>query len=259
MQDGLLWLFIGLALAAAGYGLLILPTQWLKIERIHHAIGINKKIVQISDLHVEKLRVPVSRLQRILHQEKPDYIFITGDFTQRERYLLKLAPYLQMIRDIGVPVFAVLGNHDYQMKRPIRLIRLLEQYDIQVLRNSSVVLDGFVLLGIDDFCSRHSRIEQTYKTVKSSDLPLVVITHDPNIVLATTRKYHYLMSGHLHGKQVAVPFLFKLRPMGKLPESGIYQGLHFNDSGAYYISKGISQTGLNIRLFVRSEISVHHL
>jgi uncharacterized protein len=59
----------------------ILPTQWLKIERIKYPLELNLKILQISDLHVERLRISPSRIAAIINDEKPDYIFITGDFT----------------------------------------------------------------------------------------------------------------------------------------------------------------------------------
>jgi uncharacterized protein len=50
-----------------------------------------------------------------------------------------------------------------------------------------------------------------------------------------------------------------LKPMGELPRRGIYKGLHESEQGTYYISKGIGQTGVNARLLVRSEVTVHEL
>ena len=75
----------------------ILPTQWLKIERIKYPLDLNLKILQISDLHVERLRISPSKITAIINHEKPDYIFITGDFTKRRKSLSKLEKYLRAI------------------------------------------------------------------------------------------------------------------------------------------------------------------
>jgi predicted MPP superfamily phosphohydrolase len=51
-------------LIIAYYFFLILPTQWLKIERIHYPCGLGIRVLQISDIHVEKLRIRHKRLNR---------------------------------------------------------------------------------------------------------------------------------------------------------------------------------------------------
>ncbi|KIL39585.1 metallophosphoesterase [Gordoniibacillus kamchatkensis] len=251
-----------LAAAAVAFGgwyaLFILPTQWLKVERITRPLGLNVTMLQLSDLHVEQLRIKPERIARLIRAEKPDYIMVTGDFTQKEAQLPMLRRYLEVLRGSGVPVFAVLGNHDYQLRKVGRLVKLLEQCGVRLLRNEHVPLDRFELIGIDDYGSGKSRIGPAFAGV-SAELPRIVITHDPNVVLQLEERYDYLLAGHLHGKQVNIPFFFRLRPMGKLPAMGIYKGLHTNRYGTYYISKGLGQTKYNIRLFVRSEATVHRL
>ncbi|MBD0379236.1 metallophosphoesterase [Paenibacillus sedimenti] len=236
----------------------ILPTQWLKIERVKHPLNLSLKILQISDLHVERLRISPSRITTIIHNEKPDYIFLTGDFTKIRKSLNKLEKYLRALTICNVPIYCVLGNHDYQQKNVMDLIKMLRRYGLHVLRNESVYLDPFELIGIDDFDSGMSNIEASFKTVDPSRTK-VVITHDPNIVLHMNKHYDYLMAGHLHGKQFNIPFFFRIKDAGKLPRMGIYKGLHKNQYGTYYISKGIGQTGINARFLVRSEMTMHYL
>jgi hypothetical protein len=238
--------------------LFILPTQWLKIERVRHPIGLNKKVLQISDFHVERLRISQEKLRHIIQREDPDFIFLTGDFTKKAKQMPRLKKYLEVFQGSGRPTYAVLGNHDYKQPSVGNLVKQIERYGIQVLRNESVRLDEFTLIGIDDFVSGHSDVDQSFRNV-DSDLPNVVITHDPNVVLTINRRFDYLMAGHFHGKQFNIPFLFKLKPMGPLPAMGIYKGLHHNAYGTYYISKGIGQTGFNFRFLIRSEITVHHV
>ncbi|GAA4839368.1 metallophosphoesterase [Paenibacillus vulneris] len=245
-------------LLALVYALFVLPTQWLKVEQIRNPIGLNLSILQISDLHVERLRISPSALSKHITRLKPDYIVITGDFTELESQLLRLDSYLRMLEKHPIPTFAVLGNHDYQQRKVIRLIRLLRYRGIHLLRNESVRLPGFQLIGIDDYHTGKSNILQAFR-MTDTQVPRVIITHDPNVVLSIRESYDYLMAGHLHGKQFAIPCFYKLRPMGELPAQGIYKGLHRNSYGTYYISKGIGQTGINLRFLVRSEVTMHYL
>lgn len=255
-MDILLWIATTVFLL---YLLFILPTKWLKVERVQHSTGINKRILQISDLHVDMLRISAEQLRTIIGANKPDYIFLTGDFTYRNRYIPRLTHYLNVISDCGIPVYAVLGNHDYQSPRLTgSILDIFDTYGIPVLRNESLSLPDFDLVGIDDYGTGHSKVEKAFKGI-SNKRPVIVITHDPNVVLRIKHPYHYLMAGHLHGKQLNVPFFFKLKPKGPLAARGIYKGLHTNEYGTFYISKGIGQAGVNARFMVRSEITLHNL
>ncbi|MFD0588406.1 metallophosphoesterase [Paenibacillus sp. GCM10027627] len=259
MDIALLVMAIG-AIGALIYAAFIFPTQWLKVEHVRYSAGIGARILQISDLHVEMNRISARRLQAEINRIRPDYIFLTGDFTSRPRHLPKLEHYLSPIAASGVPLFAVLGNHDHKFSRPSlgRMIAMMNRLGIVVLRNESVSLPGFDLVGIDNYSTGHSRIGKAFRDVTGAK-PILVITHDPNLVLDLRRPFTYLMAGHLHGKQLNIPYFYALRPKGPLPASGVYKGFHQSANGAFYISKGIGQVGLNARFMVRSEITVHEL
>ncbi|TJY40822.1 metallophosphoesterase [Cohnella pontilimi] len=240
--------------------LFIVPTQWLKVERIHYPCGLGIRILQISDLHVERLRIGCGRLKRLIRQEKPDYIFLTGDFTRNSKYLSKVRQYAEAICSLGIPVFAVLGNHDYKLSAMglQRLVQMLENAGVKVLRNESTETASVQIIGIDDFTSKKSKVDEAYRLVDSRK-PSIVLTHTPELVLHMKRKYTYLMAGHLHGKQFNIPFFFRFVNKGVLAASGIYKGLHQGEYGPFYISAGIGQAGFNARLFIRSEVSIHYL
>lgn len=240
------------------YMMFIFPTQWLKIEWVAYPLGLKARILQISDLHVDMLRVSPRQLKSTIDLVKPDYIFLTGDYTYKTSFLPKLKKYAEVLAGSGVPVYAVLGNHDHQLPNLRRLVELFHSNGIQILRNESIDLHTFELVGIDNYSTGHSRIPKAFSGVTGRK-PVVVITHDPNVVLSINSPYSYLLSGHLHGKQLNVPFFFALKPKGPLPASGIYKGFHKRANGALYISKGIGQAGVNARFMVRSEVTVHEL
>ncbi|MBX5436447.1 MAG: metallophosphoesterase [Alicyclobacillaceae bacterium] len=234
------------------------PTQWLKVEYVNCPLGLGRTVLQLSDVHAEMLRVSPRALSRLFAQVRPDYVFITGDFLDSLDALPRLEPYLSVVCGAGVPVFAVLGNHDYKVCPVGELVDRLQSRGIRVLRNECVPQDGFDLVGIDDFDTGHSDVDKAFQGARPG-CPQIVITHDPNVVLHISRPFAYLMAGHLHGKQFNVPGFFRVRPMGRLPQAGIYQGLHRLPHGWCYISKGIGQVGINARFLVRSEVTVHRL
>ena len=71
--------------------------------------------------------------------------------------------------------------------------------------------------------------------------------------------YAYLLSGHFHGGQIHWPKPYHLVKMGKLAQMNIIKGLHKYDGKPFYISEGLGQTGVNIRLGSRPEMTFHQL
>ncbi|MBD3918489.1 metallophosphoesterase [Paenibacillus sp. PR3] len=242
--------------------MLIVPTQWLKLERVRvPSANLGIRVLQISDVHVEFTRISARRINRIIKQQQPDYICVTGDFTQKAKHLPKVKCYAEAIGEAGIPVYAVLGNHDYRLAEPerLRLISILEQAGFTVLLNDSVLIDGkFRLVGIDDYGSKKSDIEKALAKVEVEE-PVVVITHDPNILLWMKPQFRYLMAGHFHGMQFNVPPLFRFINKGILAASGIIKGLHWYGGCPIYISRGMGQTSPNARLFINCEVTLHEL
>ncbi|GMK37123.1 putative metallophosphoesterase YkoQ [Paenibacillus sp. CCS19] len=259
-----MWLIIAMIAAAAlsAYVLLIVPTQWLKLERIQvPSAQLGIRVLQISDVHVEFTRISHRRISRIIKQQKPDYICVTGDFTQKAKHLPKVKRYAEAIGAAGIPVYAVLGNHDYRLSEPdrLRLISILEQAGFTVLLNDSVLVDGkFRIVGIDDFGSKKSDPEQAFAKAEPEQ-PVIVITHDPNVILHLKPQFRYFMAGHFHGMQFNVPPLFRYINKGALASSGIIKGLHRYKGCPFYISRGMGQTFPNARLFISCEVTLHEL
>jgi predicted MPP superfamily phosphohydrolase len=262
MSIQLITVIVLISVAIISYFLLIFPTQWLKIERIQHLCGIGIRVLQISDLHVEKNRISPRRLNRIIREENLDYIFLTGDYTEKPRYLAKVERYIEAISSVGIPVYAVLGNHDHRLKldKLEQMLRVFKKNGVHLLDNEAVKCGSFQLVGIDDLSSNKSKIEKAFEKVDNDPtIPTIIITHDPNIVLHIDREFTYFMAGHFHGMQFKVPFMYKFIKKGKLARDGITEGLHRSAHGPYYISKGIGQAGFNARLFIRSEVTIHEL
>ncbi|RID82200.1 metallophosphoesterase [Peribacillus asahii] len=223
-------------------------------------------ILQLSDLHLENISISPNELYEKLKDEPIDLIALTGDFLDRKRTIPKLIPYLKTINQLQPKygIYAVLGNHDYVLrsKNLKVLIETLEKYNCKVLQNETDIISvqgtRVNIIGIDDFSTKRSNIEAAYKGITFGTN--LVLTHDPNIVL-NMKNYHfdYLLAGHFHGGQICYPKAYHLVKMGKLARMNIIKGFHMRDGKPFYISEGLGQTGVNIRVGSRPEMTLHEL
>jgi len=223
-------------------------------------------ILQLSDLHLENISISPDGIYEKLKDEQLDLIVLTGDFLDRKRTIPKLIPYLEKLNQLKSTfgIYAVLGNHDYVLKQPDlqNLIDTLVKYNCKVLKNQHDIISAkgtlVNIIGIDDFSTKRSNIEASYKGIQSGIN--LVITHDPNIVLQM-KNYHfdYLLAGHFHGGQICYPKAYHLAKMGKLARMNMIKGLHNHDGKPFYINEGLGQTGVNIRVGSRPEITLHKL
>ena len=258
-----MWIYIGvflLIIAISVYVFLILPTQWLKVERVKwNGTAGGRRVLQISDIHMKNLRVSSNRIKKVIMKHEPDYIFLTGDFvdyTQEE--LVSLEKLLLKIKETKVEMLAVLGNHDrYINVEPLE--QLLARLEIKLLKNGYIEKEDMIIVGIDDFGHGYHDIDKSFNFDNPKDKDVLVMAHDPNIVPHIQYPYNALFSGHLHGRQINIPLLFKYMKKSSWDEGAVFSGKHNTQFGDYYISKGIGQTKLNIRFWVRSEVTVHYI
>ncbi|WP_197028378.1 metallophosphoesterase [Bacillus sp. EB01] len=224
-------------------------------------------ILQLSDLHLENISISPKQLYDQLAGEEIDLIALTGDFLDRQRTIDKLGPYLKALDKLNAKygMFAVFGNHDYVLRGENfqRLRDTLRENGVTVLQNESKIIsiNGKLvnIIGIDDFSTGRSNLKESYSQINQS-LSTIVLTHDPNIVLHMKEyQYDYLMAGHFHGGQICYPKAYHLVKMGKLVRMNMIKGLHHHDGKPFYINEGLGQTGVNIRVGSRPEITFHYI
>ncbi|MRG87112.1 metallophosphoesterase [Salinibacillus xinjiangensis] len=228
--------------------------------------SVQLNVLQISDLHLENISITAEQLYEKIKHEPIDLIALTGDFLDRKKSIPKLVPYLRVFNRLKpmYGTFAIYGNHDYVLRGENfdKLDQTLKNHGIRTMQNENVQLDidgmNVNIIGIDDYSTSRSEFAQSYKGI--SDGYKLVLTHDPNAVL-DMKNYHfdYLLSGHFHGGQILYPKAYHLVKMGKLPRMNMVKGLQTYDGKSFYISEGLGQTGVNIRVGSRPEITFHKL
>ncbi|WP_029270328.1 metallophosphoesterase [Virgibacillus alimentarius] len=221
-------------------------------------------ILHLSDLHLENISFTSEQLSQTLANKSIDMIVLTGDFLDRKRTIPKLIPYLKVLQKIQPKygIYAVLGNHDYVLKKDDlnKLTKIMADHDCHILQNDSktITINGNLIniIGIDDYSTKRSNLPRAFQQVNAG--MNIVITHDPTIVLEMEDyRFDYLMAGHFHGGQICYPKAYHLVKMGKLARKNIIKGLHKHNDSPFYISEGLGQTGLNIRVGSRPEITFH--
>ncbi|WP_085994401.1 metallophosphoesterase [Oceanobacillus senegalensis] len=224
------------------------------------------RILHISDMHLENISITPEQLYEDLKDQQIDLIALTGDFLDRKRTIPKLIPYLEQLNRLN-PVYgsyAVFGNHDYVLREKSlkELKDLLTNYGYKTMQNEHECIDvngqAVNIIGIDDFSTNRSNIDNSYKGIESGYN--LVLTHDPNIVLHMDHvHFDYLLSGHFHGGQIYWPKPYHLIKMGKLVRMNMVKGLHYYKERPFYISEGLGQTGVNIRIGSKPEITLHEV
>ncbi|WP_212953600.1 metallophosphoesterase [Siminovitchia terrae] len=224
------------------------------------------RVLHISDLHLENISISPEQLYENVKMQSIDLIALTGDFMDRKKSIPKLLPYLQILNKLTpvYGIYAVFGNHDYVLRKDDlnQLKSLLVNNGVRILQNENdrIDIEGVPLniIGVDDFSTKRSNLMESYNGLDEGFN--LVITHDPNVVLSM-QNYHfdYLLSGHFHGGQIHWPKPYHLVKMGKLVKMNMVKGLHSYKEKRFYISEGLGQTGVNIRIGSRPEITIHNV
>lgn len=252
------------------YGAKIEP-NWIEIVPIEITIPhLDKafdefKIVQISDLHIGDF-MPESRFSRIIklvNQQQPDAIAITGDFiTKRNNFdAAKIKQQLSQLQARSVKV-AVLGNHDHWARKISKLKHILAASKIDNLDNEVYFIQKdshrLAIAGLDDPYWGKPNLAKILAQLPES-MPTVFLVHEPDYIekSAKTHRFALQLSGHSHGGQIRIPFLTPL----VLPCGGkkYFAGLDRVEDTYTYTNRGLGMTNLPLRIGSRPEITVFTL
>lgn len=192
--------------------LLIVNHQTIDLSRAGQGSH-RAKIALISDMHIGIFpNAPsIRRLVDRINQEAIDAVFIAGDFT----YWLAdsdIATEFAPLADLNAPVFAVLGNHDVGFPGPLygqNLYRPLAELGVTFVENRSFEIElgerKVIVAGTSDLWQR--RYSFDFKTEFESGVPLLLLTHNPDMALLVPASFEYdlMLAGHTHGGQVRLP------------------------------------------------------
>ncbi len=245
--------------------------SFLKVENIRFTNDSKAlKIMQISDIHINNLKVKPKKVRDAIATRKPDLIILTGDYLQTAGDVPKFLDFLDYITGF-CPVYYVFGNHDYHAfrKNPEGIedfakaisekgIISLHNLCIQIEKNGKV----YDLAGLGDVRYKKHDFQQVASGFSNKAFARIGFSHNPDIVLELPENaFDYMFCGHFHGGQIWAPFALEFRLLRKdlLCKKGICSGLHRFNGINLYISRGLGNVIIPLRFLSRPEITVAYL
>lgn len=217
------------------------------------------RIVHLTDIH-HSLFTPLEDVERAVHLANllhPDVVALTGDYvTLSPSYIWPVARALGKLR-ARWGVFAVLGNHDFQVDAD-EITRALRAQRIRVLRNSHFALRArsatLWVLGVDDLWWRADDLGAALRSVPARD-PKILLCHNPvGIRQASEHGIDFVLSGHTHGGQVRLPVVGSVYGRSKFGERFV-EGWNRLNGTQIYVSRGIGKVLVPIRFGCPPEIA----
>jgi predicted MPP superfamily phosphohydrolase len=168
------------------------------------------RVAVVGDVHVGSPWFPPDRVRRIVQRvvdARPDLVVMLGDHmvevawgTVHEAEVVAEA----LSGLAALPVVGVLGNHDWDAGGE-QVRAALEAVGLPVLEESAVpVLDGRLwVAGVGDLWRRRPSPAQALADVPA-DAPVILLTHNPDVVLDVPASVPLVLAGHTHGGQVRI-------------------------------------------------------
>lgn len=223
--------------------------------------GFSSRVIVVSDLHLGDYKNSnfLKRVVRKINKNSDiDAVLIPGDFVYYPSEDLR--GLFSELKNIKFPVYAVLGNHDSEKPGPPiqeKLQKALEDNNVVFLHNNDAKINGknINVLGLGDKWANEDDVSQINNFIKDDNL--IVITHNPDTVFEYKNSIPDLtVTGHTHGGQIRIPFWYKK----EIPcEHAFDKGLYKTRNGKVFVTTGLGEVGLPMRLGVLPVIEVLEL
>jgi predicted MPP superfamily phosphohydrolase len=240
--------------AMLAYGTMVEPfrlqvTQFTVQKRSNP--GTPVRIVQLSDLHVERLTRRDRALPDLVADLAPDLIVLTGDFvnTSYNRDPQALDELRALLAQIQAPagVYATWGTIEVDLPELLRPV--LEDLGIVILQDNAVEVpagDGRLWL-MGPSCSRDLEVDGAVLRDLLADAPpdafTLLLYHTPDLMpQASAQGVDLYLAGHTHGGQ------WRLPGFGAILTSSIYwkryEAGHYREGNTdLYVSRGLGMEG----------------
>ncbi len=225
------------------------------------------RIAQITDIHFgpHMGQAGVERAMVLAQQFHPDLVALTGDFVSHpfgQSNGPAGAKNAEPCADVfarwkGVPMIAVLGNHDH-WNNPDMVSGALAERGIRVLRNQAEAIERggerMWIAGIDDALAGQADLPRSLAGIPPADAT-VLLAHEPDFADYAARfPVDLQLSGHSHGGQVRFPGIGPI----VLPAMAqkYHTGLNRVSQLQVYTSRGVGVINPPVRLNCPPEVTL---
>ena len=229
----------------------------------------NFRIAQVSDLHNAEFGEKNSKLLKMLSENTPDIIVITGDLVDSRHTNMDIALDFAKEAIHIAPVYYVNGNHEARLSQYDKLKNGLKEIGVVVLEDKAIQVENdgekITLVGLSDpdFTIKDDMFEETPAMVNSKLKNLIDVENNYTILLShrpelfktyVSCDIDLVFTGHAHGGQFRLPFVGGLIA----PNQGLFPkydaGLYTDGNTNMIVSRGIGNSIIPFRFNNRPEI-----
>lgn len=220
------------------------------------------RVAVVSDLHGRDWG---DALLEALEKAQPDIIALCGDIIDENTDLSVVRPFLQGVKDIA-PCFYVTGNHEWVSDKLNEFSDMLEDYGITRLKNDYRVLtlegQSIVLAGVEDPNGPYDmktpgQLVEEIRSEQGDDLYILMLAHrNDQMDQWDALGVDTVVCGHGHGGIVRIPFVGGLFGVDRSLLPKYTSGLYRQGSTNMVVSRGLSATKYDIRIFNRPHVPV---
>lgn len=287
----LLKVFAGLAV----YGTAVEPRFVVRNDEQAHVRNLpaawqGKQIAVFADMQVGMMWANTDAIRRAVRRVvavHPALVLLPGDFVYKadisvNEQMIRVVELLQPILDDSIPVYAVLGNHDYALMNEHsdeddyvahRVREALTKAGVQMMDNAARPLmtrasadstrDTLYLVGIGEKWAKNDHVAEAMSKVPAN-APRVVFMHDPDsFVRIPAGEASFAIAAHTHGMQLGIPFVTDYIWRHYFSDEGMgvegWQRDRGEQGNEVYITRGIGFSIIPARVHAFPEITVFTL
>ena len=217
------------------------------------------RIAHLSDFHLG----PPSRGVHAVEQavawtaaRRPDLAVITGDLLTQPEGEPRLR---ELVQQLGVPTYAVLGNHDMAISRDpqARASNLRDLAPATLLRDDGVLLElrgrSVWIAGTHPRMIVRRRAKVDPNSLSHAADLRILLCHFPRVLdRLEPGSFDLVLAGHMHDGQICVPY-----PGGKIrlahPTARYVRGIYRTPAAVMHVSPGLGTTFVPFRFAARPE------
>ena len=236
-------------------------------------------IVQVSDLHNKEFGRGQRRIVSKIAEEKPELIVITGDMIDSRNTDVGAALDFAQKAVSVAPCYYVPGNHENRIPEAYEELKTgLRESGVTILENEAAelkrddksitlmgVLDPIFNVGKTDAAGNILEDERTVmeaqlKNLDSLNRFTILLSHRPEMLdMYEAAGVDLVFTGHAHGGQWRLPGIGGLIAPGQGFFPAYTEGSHTEGDTTMYVSRGLGNSLMPIRIFNRPELVVVEL
>lgn len=257
---------------------LIVLDSYINIDVSHYEIKSDKlnqkynnyKIMLLTDLHNRDI---TEKLVKIVNEENPNIIVMSGDMINEK--VDGFDNFFNLCEELkDKTVYYVFGNHEENMsdeKQNEFIEKIKEKTNVILLNNDKAELDdSFTIYGFSHqvkyyLASTKEKIDLNYIEERIGKIDInkfnLLISHDPLLYnLYSEYGFDMVLSGHLHGGIINIPFVGGLLSPDFTFFPKYYKGVNKIGNTNLVISRGLGYGYMiPIRVFNRGEVVIINL